>query len=552
MEEAQKYRDQFLSTINEIELNLTFILEDWDNYLKGSEGIDELYRMVHSLKSGAAFLDLIKIEECSHEVEDGIELYKKSESSSHELKNLVDHLLDNLEGAGKLTDRGPQEFSAHELELFEEARIRGEQIYRLSCFIDPSEPMKKARAFLIQNNLEISFNVIKTVPSLRDETDFSLFTVYLSTSERKDSLRRAVDVDRINEIRIDIFSLQDNEPAIEPEILLSSPTPKRHPVSVEMDRLDEIRIYLEELTRTLGKRNKRAHELAGGIDRVLESLLYERLFNMGRGMELYLEKLCDRYGKNITLSWEGENFLIPLAHMQPLHEIFQQLIRNSLHHGILEQGKIFLKGRKEGEKRVILFSDNGRGINEEGVRKKSNDYETPLLDLICQTGFTTLSSSNSLSGRGMGLNIVKHNTELLGGRLELEVPREEGLHRGVTFRIVLPGESTLSLLQFRVGRHIASVPLSFVERELPLNHRLLKKNIREKYFYRHDKDHLPLYELNRPVDTLDAMRRARFIIIVGYLKKKYALLADELLLERAIPLKELGNMLYINPADLER
>jgi chemotaxis protein histidine kinase CheA len=152
----------------------------------------------------------------------------------------------------------------------------------------------------------------------------------------------------------------------------------------------------------------------------------------------------------------------------------------------------------------------------------------------------------------MGLNIVKHNTELLGGRLELEVPREEGLHRGVTFRIVLPGESTLSLLQFRVGRHIASVPLSFVERELPLNHRLLKKNTREKYFYRHDKDHLPLYELNHPVDTLDAMRRARFIIILGYLKKKYALLADELLLERAIPLKELGNMLYINPADLER
>lgn len=548
MEEAEKYRSQFVNSLNEIEMNLSFILEDWEGYLGESAALDDLYRMVHSLKSGAAFLDLYGIEECAHAVEDRIEAFRRDQGASLELKAELSRLLDQLDLPPTPWERGKVGFTADEKELIAEAELRGEAVYRLTCFLDPGEPMKKARAFLIQNNLEISFNVIKTDPSLRGDDDFSVFTVFLSTREKRDALRRAVNVDRIDEVRIDTFSLEEGDRPEEPEILMSSQGNKRHPVSVEMDRLSELAVYLGELRKLTLRRKGRAVDLLGGMERVLENLLYEPLFILAEGMKAYLVKLCERAGKKVSLTTGGDNIMISLSHRQMLSEIFQQFIRNSLTHGIQKEGVIILAGRKEGRGSLITYTDDGLGLDEKALREKSGDSTSSLIDLISRPGFSTSPRADVFSGRGMGLNIVKNNVELMGGRLDCLTPPGGGL----TFTIFLPREKTVSLLQYRVGRHIASVPLSFVEKELPLDHRLLKRNRKNEYFYRHGDDHIRLFEKDRPVEGLEAMKRARFVIILNYLTRRYALLADELLLERSIPADKLEGILYIDPLDLEK
>ncbi len=545
MEEAQKYRTQFLEIAGEIELNLSLILEDWDTFLQKKDELDDLYRMIHSLKSGAAFLDMADLERRAHFAEDGIEEVRKGKSDGTMLKSYLDGILDSL-GADLAEPPVPEVFTPREKLIMEKARSRGENVYRVVCRIDPSEPMKKARAFLIQNNLELSFNVIKAVPSLSGEDDFSRFTLYLSTEERKDAVRRAVDVDRINEIRIESYSGNDEDPG-EGDILTVRNEARRHPVSVEMDRLDEIRYYLEEIGRSGGKDRQRLIALAGGINRVLKSLMYEPLRTIGDGADLYLRKLAERYGRKADMVVTGGDMMLSLGWIQPLTEILQQLIRNSLTHGISGEGTVHLSGIEDGGERIIRYSDNGRGLDLEKVRRAGEPGES-VTDILCRPGFSTSDRPDTLSGRGIGLNLVRHNTEMIGGKLTVE---HDGDGKNLAFLIHLPPPDVLPILQFRLDDQIATLPRHFIEKELELDKRQLKRNRKNRFFYLHEGVHIPLYELNRPVRGLEAMRRANFVIIVSYLTKSYALLADELLLESRVSRQNLESMLYIDPAQLE-
>ncbi len=543
MEEAQKYRAQFLDIAGEIELNLSLILEEWDAFLRKKDEMDDLYRMIHSLKSGAAFLDMAELEEKAHRAEGEVDVCRKGSGDGKILFDLLSEILDLL-AEKEVAPLGNEVFTARETMIIDRARKRGESVYRILCRIDPAEPMKKARAFLIQNNLEYSFNVIKTVPSLDRDEDFSLFTLYLTTDERKDAVRRAMDVDRITEIRIEPYLPGDEEEGDGGEALTVLHEVRRHPVSVEMDRLDEIRYYLEEMSRGDGEK---LADLVGGINRVMTSLVYEPFRSLGTGAELYLMKLADREGKRVDFEMRGGDMMLSLSWIQPLTEIFQQLIRNSLTHGIEREGKITLAGEEGDGRRVIRFSDNGRGLDLEKIRAASREGES-LLDTICRSGFSTSPVADTMSGRGIGLNLVRHNAETIGAELSLE-HYEDG--SGLSFLIELPDQDVLPILQYRIENTIATVPRYFIEKELELNKRLLKRNRRNRYFYLHEGVHLPLFEGDRPVAGLDSMRRAQFVIILSYLTKRYALLADELLLESRVSRRELEQLHYIDPAKLE-
>jgi two-component system, chemotaxis family, sensor kinase CheA len=542
MKEAQKYKKQFLEIAAEIELNLSLILEDWDSFLLKTSELDDLYRMIHSLKSGAAFLDMADLEEQAHSAEDCIEAQRRGEGDGSELFHLLSGILDQL-GHSMGDEPLPEVFSPREKIIMDKARERGEEVFRVICRIDPAEPMKKARAFLVLNNLELSFNVIKSVPSLDREDDFSCFTLYITTGERKDAIRRAVDVDRLTEIRIEQYSGKDDD-EIYKEVLTVSNDARRHPVSVEMDRLDEIRFYIEEIERSCVGSSDRLKALTGGISRVLKSLMYEPLQTLSNGACLYLDKLAERYEKRVELELRGGDMMLSLGWIQPLTEIFQQLIRNSLTHGIEKEGQITISGEREKDRQLIRFSDNGRGLDLEKIEVEGK----PVLETLCRSGFTTTHKADLLSGRGMGLNLVKYNTEMMGGELSLEYDKDG---RNVTFIIILPSPKDISILQYRVRDQIATVSRHFVERELEIERRLLKRNSKDQFFYFYEGVHIPLYEFKEPVHELESMKRANFIIIITYLTKRYALLADELLLDSRISRETLENLLYIEPADLE-
>lgn len=140
-----------------------------------------------------------------------------------------------------------------------------------------------------------------------------------------------------------------------------------------------------------------------------------------------------KLGKNIELCFTGEETKVPKSILQDLSSPLLHLIRNAIDHGIetpneraklgkAREGKVALSVTENAENWVIEVRDDGAGINPDHV------------ELIFKPGFSTKSEITEISGRGIGLDVVKANIEKLGGEVQL-ITR---LQHGTTFRILIP------------------------------------------------------------------------------------------------------------------
>jgi len=192
-------------------------------------------------------------------------------------------------------------------------------------------------------------------------------------------------------------------------------------------------------------------------------------------------------GKDLRLITEGEETELDKALVEKLHDPLMHLVRNSADHGLEsaeerraagkpEQGTIHLSARHVGAEVLISVSDDGRGLDLERIREKAianglitseDELErSELHDLIFRPGFSTAQRISNLSGRGVGLDVVKTAVESLRGLIEIS--SEPGQGTTMTMRLPL----TLAIidgLMVRVDGHRYVIPLSVVEEcvELP-------------------------------------------------------------------------------------
>jgi two-component system chemotaxis sensor kinase CheA len=191
-------------------------------------------------------------------------------------------------------------------------------------------------------------------------------------------------------------------------------------------------------------------------------------------------------GKAIELITEGETTELDKTVIERLADPLIHLIRNSADHGLetpeerlaagkSAAGRITLAARQAGAEVVITVKDDGRGVNRDRVRAKAEENgllapgavisDTELLQMIFQPGFSTAAKITNLSGRGVGMDVVKRTIEGLRGSLELSSPAGEGSQ--VALRIPL----TLAIIDgllVRVGTERYVIPLSAVEECLEL------------------------------------------------------------------------------------
>ncbi len=168
-------------------------------------------------------------------------------------------------------------------------------------------------------------------------------------------------------------------------------------------------------------------------------------------------ELSKQTGKNIELKIEGNDVELDKTIVESLGDPLTHLVRNSIDHGIetpeqreqlgkLKTGTISLKAYHEGGHVIIDVIDNGSGIDLEKLKTKAQENslvdtselalmgERELLDLLFRTGFSTADQVTDLSGRGVGLDVVKNNIDKLGG--VMEILNNPG--QGATFRLTLP------------------------------------------------------------------------------------------------------------------
>jgi two-component system chemotaxis sensor kinase CheA len=240
-------------------------------------------------------------------------------------------------------------------------------------------------------------------------------------------------------------------------------------------------------------------------------------------------------------------------------------VRNCVDHGIEsaadriaagkpEEGTVTLKASSEGNMIIIEIIDDGKGIDVNAVKKKAIERglihpnkeltDPEAFNLIFEPGFSTAATITNISGRGVGLDVVRRQIEKLNGKVT--VHSEHG--KGTKFTIKLP--LTLAIIQgllVRVGKEIYSIPITSVIESL----RLKPEEIRmidnyEVFNIRNDV--ISLLRLNRLFGIkTEEKQEYNFVVIVGTAEKKMGFMVDSLIGEEDVVIKPLRDQFTNSP-----
>jgi len=275
--------------------------------------------------------------------------------------------------------------------------------------------------------------------------------------------------------------------------------------------------------------------------------------------------LSKTLNKKINLVIEGEDTELDKSVIEDLLDPIMHSVRNSIDHGIEsaaerkaagkpEEGMVLLKAANEGNMIVIEIGDDGKGIDVDAVKAKAVEKgiispnklltDVEAFNLIFEPGFSTAKEITAISGRGVGLDVVRRQIDELNGTVT--VNSEHG--KGTKFIIKLP--LTLAIIQgllVRVGPEIYSIPITSVIESLRIKPEEIKK-IDNYEVFNIRSDVISLLRLNRLFGIKTEERQDyHFIVIVGTAEKKMGFMVDSLIGEEDVVIKPLRDQFTNSP-----
>ncbi|MEB3192271.1 MAG: hybrid sensor histidine kinase/response regulator [Snowella sp.] len=262
-----------------------------------------------------------------------------------------------------------------------------------------------------------------------------------------------------------------------------------------LQRFQELMVQVQEIQEDIDLVERDLQEtlihVRQSLDSLDEDLTQSRLVPFGALAKSFiqpLEKLSQRHQKSVRLEIVGESILVELVILEQLRTPLTHLIRNAFDHGLEfpkerqalgknKEGTITLAASIASNQVMLTITDDGRGVNLAKIRQRAialglisekdtvENSREKLLDCLFSPGFSTATNVSELSGRGLGLDIVKHLVESLRGTIRLET--QEG--KGSRFIIRIPLTlNILPVLLVRSQQKVLALPSQSVLRMLPL------------------------------------------------------------------------------------
>jgi len=275
--------------------------------------------------------------------------------------------------------------------------------------------------------------------------------------------------------------------------------------------------------------------------------------------------LSKTLNKKINLVIEGEETELDKSVIEDLLDPIMHSVRNCIDHGIEsaevrraagkpEEGRVLLKATNEGNMIVIEISDDGKGIDVDAVWKKAVDRglispnkvltEVEAFNFIFDPGFSTAKEITNISGRGVGLDVVRRQIDKLNGTVTVN----SELGKGTKFIIKLP--LTLAIIQgllVRVGSEIYSIPITSVIESLRIKPEEIKRIDNYEVFNIRN-DVISLLRLNRLFGIkTEEHKDYHFIVIVGTAERKMGFMVDSLIGEEDVVIKPLRDQFTNSP-----
>lgn len=484
-----------------------------------------------------------------------------------------------------------------ELAILEESKSRGFSNYEITVTLSEDCLLKGARVYMVFEVLDKLGEVIKSIPDVseleEEQFDQKFSVLFVSKQEKKEIKEKIKKISEITQVEINNFALEKdtlvesnipqtkqqmsskNENLPASKVRLSAP---RKTIRINIERLDVLMNLFEELVIDRGRleqistelQNTELQETVERMSRVssdLQNIILnmrmvpiDHVFNRFPGM---IRQLARDLNKEVVVNIVGAETELDRTVIDEIGDPLVHLIRNAIDHGLEstekriekgkpEQGTIDLKAYHSGNHVFIEISDDGAGINKDKVIQKAienqliTEEQVPSLsnqqiyELILASGFSTTDKVSDVSGRGVGLDVVKNTIESLGGNISIQ----SEIDQGSTFSIQLPLTlSIISVLLIELHDEKYAIPLSsIIETAVIHKEQVLSAHHKKVMDFRGRI--IPLVDLN-DIFGLDKREDEEYIsvVIVRRGDKMTGLIVDSFIGQQEVVLKSLGNYL---------
>jgi len=577
-ESLKEYISQYIAEtkdrIPEIERKL-FAIEKKEG--DETELVKELFRDWHTVKGAAGFLGLNKTVELSHKTENLIAKIRDEKIPFTE--DIINVLFDALEKLKVLTDNIALTGEEGDIDIEPEVIKIQKIIEKIQGGITTDfEEKKEKPPEQIQKEVELGKEEEKKLTSEEPQTQKAPQTK-TKHEETKEGIMREELLQRKKEEKEDS---RKEEEKIEEE------KKKRkfayETIRISTKKIDEVMALSEEL---ILERNfllnlfpkieekypkdedvSRASEVVANIDKIISMLRFsimkmrmiplKTIFSKFPGT---VRNIARQFGKKVELITEGEDTEVDRNIVDEIEEPIIHLIRNSIDHGIEKpeerialgkppEGKIVLRAYYEGENVVIEVEDDGKGIDPEIIRRKAVEKgfiteeqansmtEKDIINLIFIPGFSSKDVATEVSGRGVGMDVVKSKIVQLKGTLDIET--EVGTGTKITMKLPLTIGIMNTLKVSCNGTHFF-IPLSSVIEISRISKSDLRFASGQPVINWRDVM-LPAVYLGKVLGIGSNNSDMYHIIIVGVAEKKIGILVDSVISSEEVSVKTISGI----------
>jgi len=277
-------------------------------------------------------------------------------------------------------------------------------------------------------------------------------------------------------------------------------------------------------------------------------------------MSRLAREIATKTSKNIVMNNEGSEVQVDKSLLELIEAPLIHIINNAVDHGIEDpeeraeagkdpEGVISIKAKEEEETIVISISDDGRGMNFDALKEKGkkmgmandNSSNEELLNLIFMPGFSTASAVTDISGRGVGMDVVRKELEKAGGSIEIQ--SETG--KGSTFTLTLPKSITTQIIQgylIEIAGEPFIIPVKCVRESLNPDKVTIAKMYGSIECLELRGEIMPVIKVAEHLYNEEKPRSEKIYVIVEETGRNYALLVDKVIGIQQVVLKELKGM----------
>lgn len=552
--------------------------------------VSEIFRSAHTFKGMSATMGFQQVADLTHAMENVLDEVRNNRlavtehlvdiiftCTSH-LETMVSDIQHGGQGAADISK------TVADLEALlhpeQETDTAVEKTYRIAIQIEEAAILKAVRAVMCLERLAEMGIISETTPDREaielEEFEHS-FEVVLESAQTKEEIEAVIlDISEIEKVTVteEVEEVQ----IIEPIKKAAKQTTKRlenKTIRVQLEKIEKLMNVFEEsvierarideiaektnnkeLMEHLGRFSSISKEIQNGLLN-MRMVPVDSVFNRFPKM---VRTLAKELGKKIDLMIEGADTEVDKIVIDEIGDPLVHLIRNSVDHGAEtvevrrkngknETATINLKAFHSGNNVVIEIADDGAGINKRKVLEKAiaknvvtraestKMTDSEIFDLLFDSGFSTADQVSDLSGRGVGLDVVRNTILKIGGKISVESSE----NAGSTFRIEIP--LTLSIIQSMLvatSERRYAVPLANVAEAITINPADIQ-HVHGKDLINYRETIIEVLDLGEcfhetPLTDTDEL----LLLVVKNAKRTFGLIIKDIIGQREIVLKTLG------------